>query len=269
MAAERILITVKTYPTLSKKYLELVCTAGFREDGSWIRIYPIPFRTMDEMKKYKKWEWIETTLTKNTTDRRPESYRPDMQNFICTNELLDSKEHWGKRMQIIQQDGIYEDLDTLIADNKQNGKSLATFHPKEVVDFKWEKTDSNWDLDTLRVVNNRLAQGDLFNPIPSDFKIVKKLPYKFYYFFKDDANKIHHMSIIDWEIGAAYWKWLRVYGTETDTLEKIKQKYLNVNPGNDLYFFMGTTLQYDQWAKNPFLIIGVIFPPKNLQYELF
>jgi hypothetical protein len=30
-----VLITVKTYPTISVKYDELVCTAGFREDGSW------------------------------------------------------------------------------------------------------------------------------------------------------------------------------------------------------------------------------------------
>lgn len=39
----KVLVTVKTYPTISVKYDELVCTAGFREDGSWIRIYPIPF----------------------------------------------------------------------------------------------------------------------------------------------------------------------------------------------------------------------------------
>jgi len=35
MGRERILVTVKTYPTLSRKYGETVCTAGVREDGSW------------------------------------------------------------------------------------------------------------------------------------------------------------------------------------------------------------------------------------------
>ncbi len=40
MALTRILISVKTYPTLSATYDELVCTAGFKEDGSWIRVYP-------------------------------------------------------------------------------------------------------------------------------------------------------------------------------------------------------------------------------------
>jgi hypothetical protein len=35
----RVLITVKTYPTPSAKYDELVCNAGFLENGKWIRIY--------------------------------------------------------------------------------------------------------------------------------------------------------------------------------------------------------------------------------------
>ena len=41
---QRILVTVKPYPTLSRKYGETVCTAGIREDGTWVRIYPVPFR---------------------------------------------------------------------------------------------------------------------------------------------------------------------------------------------------------------------------------
>jgi hypothetical protein len=41
MERKRIYITVKTYPTLSEKYDELVCTAGISEDGSWK--YPLDF----------------------------------------------------------------------------------------------------------------------------------------------------------------------------------------------------------------------------------
>ncbi len=47
MALTKVLIAVKTYPTLSTKYDELVCTAGFLEDGSWVRVYPIPFRKLE------------------------------------------------------------------------------------------------------------------------------------------------------------------------------------------------------------------------------
>jgi hypothetical protein len=38
---KRVFIVVKTYPTISGKYAELVCTAGVLEDGSWIRLYPV------------------------------------------------------------------------------------------------------------------------------------------------------------------------------------------------------------------------------------
>ena len=62
MAKDRILITVKTYPTLSRKYGETVCTAGVRPDGSWVRIYPVPFRRLGEAEKYKKFDWIECSL---------------------------------------------------------------------------------------------------------------------------------------------------------------------------------------------------------------
>ena len=54
MALTKVLITVKTYPTLSAKYDELVCTAGFREDGTWIRIYPVPFRKRPHQELWRK-----------------------------------------------------------------------------------------------------------------------------------------------------------------------------------------------------------------------
>ena len=55
---ERILILAKTYPTYSKKYFELVCTAGINERGEWRRIYPVPFRSLKEIEQYKKYQWV-------------------------------------------------------------------------------------------------------------------------------------------------------------------------------------------------------------------
>ena len=51
---EKVLILVKTYPSFSKRYFELVCTAGINEQGEWRRIYPIQFRELDDLKQYKK-----------------------------------------------------------------------------------------------------------------------------------------------------------------------------------------------------------------------
>ena len=73
---EKVLITVKTYPNLSSHYKELVCTAGVREDGSWIRLYPIPFRFIDYEQQFKKYQWVEVEVKKRQQDKRPESYEP-------------------------------------------------------------------------------------------------------------------------------------------------------------------------------------------------
>ena len=51
MPKKKILISVTTYPLPSRSYDELVCTAGFLEDGSWIRIYPVPLSFLKEVKK--------------------------------------------------------------------------------------------------------------------------------------------------------------------------------------------------------------------------
>lgn len=70
MAKTKVLITVKTYPAISSKYDELVCTAGFLEDGTWIRIFPIQFRKKSFEEQYKKYDWIEIDLVKNESDFR-------------------------------------------------------------------------------------------------------------------------------------------------------------------------------------------------------
>ncbi len=88
MKRERVLITVKTYPTLSQSYAELVCTAVFREDGSWVRIYPVPFRLMDHSQQFAKWTWVDLPLVRRTKDKRPESFSPADRDDITLGETI-------------------------------------------------------------------------------------------------------------------------------------------------------------------------------------
>jgi len=119
MAIEKVLITVKTYPTLSGKYDELVCTAGFREDGSWVRIYPIQFRNKPYNEQYKKWQWIEIDLVKNTSDARPESFRPYSHDTSITivGEIKADGKSWDERRKIALK-RVYKNKVTLISDAK-------------------------------------------------------------------------------------------------------------------------------------------------------
>lgn len=130
MVKQRVLITVKTYPTPSGKYLELACTAGFREDGSWIRLYPIPFRLLEEEKRYKKYQWIEADIEKNKKDRRPESYKITNINAITLHDKIATNGNWAERKRLILKPNlIHTNLTQLIRKAHANELSLAIFKP--------------------------------------------------------------------------------------------------------------------------------------------
>lgn len=270
MPKEKILITVKTYPTISKKYDELVCTAGFREDGSWIRLYPVQFRKKNYDEQYKKWQWIEIDITKNTSDPRPESFRPvshDTEINILGHIKADG-DSWSERRKIALKK-IYTNKTKLITEAKDKNitTSLAVFKPKEITDFKIEEVEREWRKDKVE----SLKQMNLFEKGSSEtFQIVRKLPYKFSYTFLDDENKPSTLMIEDWEIGQLYWNSLRRKGNEKQACEDVKKKYFDdFTKTKDLYLFLGTLSKHHFTAKNPFVIIGTFHPKPIKQMKLF
>lgn len=274
MALTKVLISVKTYPTLSERYDELVCTAGFLEDGSWIRIYPIPFRKLKIDSKYQKWQWIEIDLTKNTKDFRKESFRPtNLDNEIKVLNKVGTERNWFTRKSIVLKN-IYYNMDKLIAEakNPEIGTSLAVFKPKEIVDFVWEECEREWDSKKLETVYANQAQQSLFDLAETKriFRVAKKLPYEFSYKFISEDGKLRKLMIEDWELGMLYWNCLdNCNGDEQLACKKVKQKYFNeMCFQKDVYFFLGTTKKFHNVGINPFIIIGTFYPPLDNQLSL-
>lgn len=270
MALTKVLITVKTYPTLSTKYDEIVCTAGFREDGAWIRIYPIPFRKRSYKEQYKKYDWIEVELVKNKSDFRPESYRPKtLDSEIKVIGHVDTTRNWRERKKLCL-GKIYYNLSELIAEAKDKnvGTSLAVFKPTEILDFTAEPVVRNWDKAKLE----RLNQLNIFETSSEGkFQVVQKLPYKFKFVFKDNQGKESRMMIEDWETGQLYWNCLaRHKGNEQKAVEDVRKKYFDdFSKTKDLHFYLGTTKSNHYVSRNPFMIIGTFHPKIELQKSLF
>lgn len=270
MALTKVLIAVKTYPTLSTKYDELVCTAGFREDGTWIRLYPVPFRKKTYSEQYSKYDWIEIDLVKNSNDYRPESYRPQkIESEITVVGHIDTANNWEERKKCCL-GKIYYNLTELIAEakNKDILTSLAVFKPTEILDFTAELVDREWDKDKLEKLN----QLNLFETEKEgEFEVVKKLPYKFKFHFKDNQGTESKTMIEDWEIGQLFWNCLaRHKGDEQKAIEDVRKKYFdNFAKTKDLYFFLGTTFEFHLRSHNPFIIIGTFHPKIDLQMKLF
>lgn len=274
MEKQRILITVKTYPTLSRRYGETVCTAGVRKDGTWVRIYPVPFRRLNEDEQYKKFDWLEARLVRNTTDPRPETYRPfDSAELEKPVDHMDTADSWRERRKLLLKTArVYNRLDDLIAGAKANQISLAVFKPTRITDFVWEQEEREWNPEKVREMRDATKQYDLFadNTWRETFKVIDKLPYSFSYKFEDATGKKSELQVLDWEAGALYWNCLRsANGDEPKALAKVRQKYFDEFVKKDLHFFLGTTQQFHFVAPNPWVIIGVFPIPHERQLGLF
>lgn len=273
MTKERILITVKTYPTLSRKYGETVCTAGVREDGSWVRIYPVPFRRLDEAEQYRKFDWLECDLVRSRKDPRPESHHSADTTQLFPVAHMDTASNWRERRHLLLGKAkVHTRLQTLIEGAKANKLSLAVFKPTRVSDFIWEQEDREWDAGKLAEMRDRANQGEMFEEEAwrKTFQVIPKLPYSFSYRFEDEAGKTSEMQILDWEAGALYWNCLKICnGDEKAALAKVRQKYFDEFTRKDLHFFLGTTQEFHFHAPNPWVIIGVFPIPHEHQPDLF
>ena len=261
---KKIYIVVKTYPTISKEYSELVCTAGILEDGSWIRLYPVPFRKLDDYQKYPKYTWIEVEVVRYTKDFRPESYRPTITTIAVGSQP--KKADWEERRRIIfNNKKTYTNLQELIDKAKSDGTSLAVFKPTKISDLVVEQVDRDWDADKLAILKGLSQQLSLFQTpeeIEAEYKVVPKVPYKFSYKFEDDNGRQSTLMIEDWEIGMLYFNCLkRANGDETIAINNVRKKYFDDFIKRDLFFFLGTILKHHNVSKSPFIIVGVFYPP--------
>jgi len=264
METRKILIATKTYPSISTKYQETVCTAGIllsEEENplQWIRIYPIRYRYLDFDKRYPRWAIVSAKIKRNDQDYRPESFKID-DNSLAIIRKIDTTNNWQERKSLVLSLQFRS-----IADIQAQGKSLGIIKPKSIERFFSKKTSREWNQKQQTVLN----QLDLFEPNID----LEKIPYQFVYQFTDEDNVPHKYSISDWEIMELYRKCRdrsQLSGLEAEqyALEKVRQKLEDdFLESKDLYFIVGNLKNH---AKS-FMIIGLFYPPlvKFNQMELF
>lgn len=273
MVKERILITVKTYPTLSKKYGETVCTAGMRADGSWVRLYPVPFRRLEDTEQYKKYDWIELEMVRQQSDRRPESHRPYNPQDIEVVAHVGTTDKWRERRKLVLETAtVYDRLEPLLTGAKDNTLSLAVFKPARIIDFFWEDCERDWDSAKVAAMRHQTAQQELFSEDAwrETFRLMPKLPYNFSYKFEDADGRQSTLQVLDWEAGQLYWNCMKSSeNNEAEALKKVRMKYMDQFLKTDLHFFLGTMQRFHGYSPNPWVIIGVLPAAHRPQMDLF
>lgn len=254
MERRKILIATKTYPSISTKYRETVCTAGILLDDNekpeqWIRIYPIRYRQLDFDRRYPRWSIISADIERNDKDHREESYRINDSSIEIVRKI-DTKRNWEERKSLVLPLEFKS-----IRQIKEQGKSLGIIKPEAIKKYYFKPTTREWKARHQVI----LDQGDLFEPAIE----LEKIPYKFGYEYLSKDGDIHRQSISDWEIQQLYRN-CRNASTETtleekekEALEKVRQKLEDeFLTKKDLYFIVGNLKQH----KNSFMIIGLFYP---------
>ena len=248
---EKILVVVKTYPNLSKKYEETVCVAGINENKEWRRLFPIPFRKLDFKSRFKKFDIIEVELEKAKEKLgRKESRHIDFKS-IKVIKNIGTQNKWKQRNELVLPTKI-KSIEEFLVMLKKDKTSIALIKPKEIIDFIFTPLEEcrDWERELIEGCQRTLF-GDYKSPLD-------KIPIKFSYKFKcdDESCNEHNLMCEDWELLESWRSWN--YKPEKLLKEKIKQKFFTWMKERDLHFIIGTD---SHWNKP--MVIGLYYPPKQ------
>lgn len=260
---EQILILAKTYPSPSAQYVETSCVAGISREGAMRRLYPVPFRMIEESKQFKKWQWIDVRIEKANRDHRPESHRLYVDTIACGDEI-NTKKEWAFRWEWLNKMPSFDSFDAIESERLAHGLSIALLRPKKMLALEITKArHKDWTEEEKEKLLRQQMQDALFSEEEAvqEVNALRKVPFDFYYKYvcdtPDGQEKEHRHKIVDWEAGALFWRCQRSHGADWEAPFRAK---LEVQlGGTDLMFLMGNQHRFqDQW-----LIISLIYPPKQ------
>jgi hypothetical protein len=257
----QILILCKTYPSPSAKYAETSCVAGIADDGAVVRLYPVPFRMIEDGQQFKKWQWIDAVVQRAPDDRRAESHRIYV-DTINLGDVMPTEGEWSARRQWISKIPTYLDFDAMENLRASTGfPSIAIVKPSRILGLDIRPVDKpDWTQEEKDKLLQLQRQGNLFEVTERDVRLLRKLPFDFHYRYEcasENGNiKTYKHKLVDWEVGALFWNLWRKHGDEWE--EPFRQKIEHDLASKDLSLLLGTIHRFpDQW-----LIVSLIYPPK-------
>lgn len=99
---KKALIVVRTYPVPDALRIESSCTAAITDRREWLRLFPVPWRLLSKEQRFRKYEWVQVSVTKTTEDARPESYRLKPDGVRILSEPLSTANVWKERKDIVK-----------------------------------------------------------------------------------------------------------------------------------------------------------------------
>lgn len=264
MTKNNILIIVKTYPEISRKYTETVCTAGIlAETRKLVRLYPIRFRYLEGEQQFKKYQWIKANIRKALSDPRPESHHIVTDSIEIGDEVPVGKTWDERHSWLINENTVFSSVEALYEAQRNHGTSLGIVKPRLLKRVIIQPRDEKEVNDAIVKKDSVVKQLDLFE----EKKDLYILPVRIMIEFSCDDPKCagHTMSILDWEFGQLYRKVVQMPDWQAKIEAKITREIFGKT--RDTHIILGNMAAHP----NTFCVLGFFWPPKvhSRQIPLF
>lgn len=251
-----LLVTVKAYPAIARKSGESVCVAGVRLDGDrpeWVRLFPVGFRDLPRDRQFEKYQVIRLRARRGSTDRRPESFKPDLGSLVL-GPTIGTDHGWRRRWELLD---LLADATTtceLIAGSRERGQNAPslglvkpTVHDLEVRENPKYRPGTGPQVDI-----------DLFG---EERDVLEATPFLVHYRYTCASADCqgHTQSVIDWESGQLARRNMP-RGREV-ARDRHRDRFLTemCGTGRDTYFYVGNQHQHPA----SYLVLGVFWPPSG------
>jgi hypothetical protein len=216
----------------------------------------VPWRLLAQDQRFRKYQWVDFTLTKATDDPRPESYhlRPDGIRILPKG--LGTAKGWQARKDIVLPLRAHCLCCLTKQRDAQQYPTLGIIRPESIVRLRIGPDAATWTDAQLGM----LRQLNFFAEAPK--RELEKIPFKFYYDFRcpEPTCTGHMLMCTDWEMSESYRRWRSRYGDKWE--EKFRQTYeFEMIHKHDTHFYVGTVASHP----NRWIIIGLFYPPPDAE----
>lgn len=254
-----LLVNCKTYPAVSKKYFETVCTGGVQASGEFVRLYPVPFRFLEEAERYGRWDVIKVKVYKDTKDSRPESWHLQQGTPIeVVRNISNEKKRWDWMQSTIH-------ASTKAMENAGLTNGCIEIEP---IELYWKPDDQELSEAQMQIVQqqNLFISGE-------DLKLLADRPkWQYRLKFRElSTGREDDCKVLAWSYYQGLRRNLRQM-SETEALQATADVIRSsiFNPEKTIFGIFGTHSRFKHWMISAIYHVPTkIAAPKVKQGGLF
>jgi len=216
----------------------------------WRRLYPVPFRVLNDAQKFGRWNWIKYQFTSPKDDTRRESQKVVPESIDVLGKLKASE-----RSRIGA--GLCRES---VEEAEAKGETLTLIRPSRVA-LSWRRKNAD-EIERERAKHAALANQ--LSLLDEPTKPLEPCPFAFSFDWVDPNGRPHTHSCDDWETSTAFFR-RRAASDETSALASLQETYEHDFPKRGMAFALGTHSR----RKSQWLLVGVLRVDDTLQTELF